>query len=139
MSKLKNVLYVSSAIRKLSKEELHTRLLKFRENNERNGISGVLVYQEGTYLQFIEGPVEAVNVLVATIAEDKSHKDIITLREQEAELRLFPDWSMGFKEMTGVEELPDYYDFVNRTLEGGDESEFAFRFIRSFANNFYAP
>ena len=57
MSKLKNVLYVSSAIRKFTKDELHGHLKKFRKNNEKTGISGVLVYQEGNFLQFIEGPI----------------------------------------------------------------------------------
>jgi len=137
MGKLKNVIYVSSAVRKYSKDELHEYLIKFRDNNKKNGISGVLIYQEGTFLQFIEGPIAAVDSLIEKIAADQDHKGITTLREQEADVRLFSDWSMGFKEMSGIEDLPDYYDFVNRTLEGADESEFAYRFIRSFAHNYY--
>lgn len=137
MSKLKNTLYVSSAIRRFSRDELHGHLQKFRANNIKNGITGILIYQEGTFLQFIEGPGEQVDKLIKKISNDQDHKDIITLRAQEADKRLFPDWSMGFREMTGLEDLPDYYDFVNRTLEGTDESEFAYRFIRSFADNFY--
>lgn len=137
MSNLKNVVYVSSAVRRMSKDELRDRLLKFRANNEANGISGVLIYQDGTYLQFIEGPAEVVDKLLETISADKDHKDFTTLLEREAQARLFPDWSMGFSEMTGLEDLPDYYDFVRRTIEGVDEGEFAYRFIRSFAHNFY--
>jgi len=139
MSKIKNTLYVSTAARKYTKEELHDYLRQFRRNNVAVGVTGILIYQEGTFLQFIEGDENIVDSLVQKIADDERHNDLITLRDQITDKRLFPDWSMGFREMTAIDELPDYYDFVNRRLEGTEENEgeFAYRFIRSFADNFF--
>lgn len=90
------LVYVSSAKRLLDDAELVALLETSRANNSRDGISGMLVYHEGSFLQVLEGPVDAVEAAYRRIGIDDRHRNLIRLRRRVIERRSFPDWSMGF-------------------------------------------
>lgn len=72
---------------------------KFRKNNVKNSITGLLLYSKGTFLQLLEGEDLMVNKVMKKIQKDKIHHSIIILVDALAEARMFPDWSMGFETM----------------------------------------
>ena len=52
------LIYVSSAIKLMHDDELLLLLEKARENNSRLGITGMLLYKEGNFMQMLEGGKE---------------------------------------------------------------------------------
>jgi hypothetical protein len=59
--------------------------------NRASGITGLLLYNSNLFLQFIEGPREAVRALYARIRQDERHYDVNVIWENESEERLFAD------------------------------------------------
>lgn len=110
-----HVIYVSSASRLMDVEELGALLSKSRDYNSRHGITGVLLYRDGNFLQILEGDESAVRAIFSRISCDPRHRGLITLSEGPSERREFPEWWMGFREMklSEVELLPGFTGYMN--------------------------
>ena len=117
-SPLYRLLYVSSASHRMSHQELVDLLQQSRRNNERQGITGMLLYKDGDFMQVIEGEEGAVRALFARIDQDPRHGGSTVLMQGPAETRLFGEWSMGFREAREAElqQLPGFSDFMNQSL-----------------------
>ena len=89
------LVYVSSSVKPFSNEELLQLLAKARRNNEKLGISGMLLYKDGDFMQALEGDEAIVRSLSARIATDSRHKGVNTVMQGLCAEREFPDWSMG--------------------------------------------
>lgn len=74
--------------------DLNGILLTARRNNTRDGISGALVCRHDLYLQYLEGPADAITALYEKIAVDDRHVDVMLRAKGAAEARLFGDWAM---------------------------------------------
>jgi len=98
-----SVAYVSSATSKLSQEELIELMHLIREKNPKVGVSGMLLYCEGHFMQVIEGPEEKVMPLYETIQADPRHDRVVTLFEETIEERRFKEWTMGLRQLTARE------------------------------------
>ncbi|WP_262922212.1 BLUF domain-containing protein [Hymenobacter sp. 5414T-23] len=90
------LIYMSTATRLMTDEELQALLEQARLNNVKYGITGLLLYHEGRFMQLIEGPADVVYKLYRHIEQDERHADTAKLAEKEVETRSFPDWSMAF-------------------------------------------
>lgn len=103
MGALLGVVYVSRAARPLDAEALSALLEVARANNERDGITGMLLYAADTreLLQVLEGPAETVGSLMERILVDPRHEDIRVLRESAQSGRAFDGWEMAFKLFEG--------------------------------------
>ncbi len=66
-----------------------------RSYNVSNGITGILCYGGGIYLQAIEGGRNEVNSLYNHIIVDPRHTDVVLLHYQEIRERRFSGWTMG--------------------------------------------
>ena len=64
-----NVVYWSNAARPFTDGELFEMLACWREKNERFGITGLLLYKEGAFIQTLEGEEAPVRALYAAIAQ----------------------------------------------------------------------
>lgn len=93
---LKQIIYVSSAVGLPRTGEIDRLLHVSQRRNEREAISGLLLYHDGSFMQIIEGREDAVGALFSRICLDPLHRNIIKLHEGPASGRLFPGWSMGF-------------------------------------------
>jgi hypothetical protein len=92
---LVRLLYASRATEAIDQAALTSILSKSRANNPGAGITGVLCYSSGTFLQVLEGGRMPVNRLYNHIANDARHRDVILLSYAEIEERRFANWSMG--------------------------------------------
>lgn len=93
---LVRLLYVSRAVDKdCSKSAIESILEVSRAHNMHNGITGVLCYGGGVFLQAIEGGRDAVNRLYNHIVEDRRHTDVVLLHYEEISERRFGGWTMG--------------------------------------------
>jgi Sensors of blue-light using FAD len=97
--------YVSSAAKRFSHVELVELLTQSREKNAKLGITGMLLYKDGNFMQVLEGEEAVVRELLASIWKDERHHGIITIMEEVREEREFPEWSMGFYDLESPEVL----------------------------------
>lgn len=115
---MKYIVYVSKAKTPQKPDQLAELLNKSRANNTAAGITGLLLYrysedtQGGYFIQAIEGPEDALQALWGKISQDKRHHTIVSLDEGEEEARMFPDWSMGFKNVDAGD-LAKFPGFAN--------------------------
>jgi len=93
------LVYSSTELCPFSADQLKVLLEKSRERNQQAGITGMLLYQRGRFLQVLEGEEEAVRTVAARIERDSRHGWISVLHEGTSERREFPDWSMGFRNL----------------------------------------
>ena len=92
---LVRLLYVSRAVDLKENEETDSILDSSRQHNIANGITGILCYGGGIYLQAIEGGRKQVNELYSHIVGDVRHKDVELLYYEEITERRFGGWTMG--------------------------------------------
>ena len=88
--------YVSSATRPLSDADLADLLAACWQANRAAGVTGMLVYRDGLFLQVIEGAPAVVRALMDRIRRDPRHRDVTTFYEQPLAERDFAGWAMAF-------------------------------------------
>lgn len=103
MPKLIHHIYSSTATCDFQPDALITLLNGARINNTAMGLSGMLLYAEGTFFQVLEGAPEAVDTLVEKISRDPRHCRLTTIIRGQISKRAFADWSMGFAEISESE------------------------------------
>ncbi len=97
------LIYVSQAAKPMKEQELSEILMKSRDYNTRDGITGLLIYKftpsenRGNFMQLLEGPKAHVLGAFDRIKADKRHHTKVLLEQGELENQNFPDWSMGFR------------------------------------------
>jgi len=91
---LVRLLYASRAV-EAKPEVIESILAQSRQFNPSTGITGILVYGGGIFLQAIEGGREAVSELYGHIQKDARHKDVVLLHYEEITERRFGGWTMG--------------------------------------------
>lgn len=120
---MQQVIYASAALRPFSEAELAELLAAARANNERLGVTGMLLYDAGSFLQVLEGEPLVLPSLFEKIGRDKRHHRVVALLERNIEQRQFGEWRMGFASMLGATAaLPGYSDYVSlrdRSLDAG--------------------
>lgn len=106
-----SIVYVSDALAPLSQPELTDLLEVSRRNNEARGLTGVLLYKDGQFMQALEGEPESVRERLAVIATDPRHTAVRELLIEDVEHRRFPNWSMGFRTAADLDGLEGFNDF----------------------------
>ena len=92
---LVRLMYASRAVPAIDHEELVTILRQSKSHNPSIGITGVLCFSGGIFLQVLEGGRSAVNRLYNRIVADPRHTDVELLLYEEVGERRFASWSMG--------------------------------------------
>lgn len=80
-------------------------------NNERQDITGALLYLDGGILQVLEGRRGPLYDTFDAIVNDDRHTGMIVLLEKAIAVRSFSDWRMGFKKLTKLDFDPSVNDF----------------------------
>ena len=92
---IKRLKYISRSSEPMSPEQMAALSARSNRNNERDGVTGILIEASGLFFQVIEGPPESVDRLYARICADPRHSEILPLQIMwDAPKRLFPDWGM---------------------------------------------
>lgn len=119
-----HLVYVSTAVAPFSKAELLALLARSRENNAASGITGMLLYKDGNFMQVLEGEEDAVLATHARIGRDPRHRGLMTLLQEPIAERRFSEWSMGFRDLRSPEvtSAPGFSRFLNTSLTGREFS-----------------
>ena len=91
-----SLVYVSRVAASVTGQDLLELMWASRTANEAAGITGLLLYSDGGFLQVLEGTRDVVESLFASIERDPRHDDVTLVRTREQDEREFPDWSMAF-------------------------------------------
>ncbi|MHB1206888.1 MAG: BLUF domain-containing protein, partial [Rhodospirillaceae bacterium] len=70
------LIYASAAVKPFTPEALKVLLAKARAKNSAAGITGMLLYHAGSFLQALEGPNDAVASLFKVIEKDPRHTTV---------------------------------------------------------------
>ena len=103
----------------VGEDELKRILEVSRRKNARLGITGLLLYKQGLFLQVFEGEETLVRQLYTLISMDRRHHSLLVIDEWPIAARTFPDWSMGFRNLDDpeVQRMPGYSQYMNRLAD----------------------
>lgn len=122
-------IYVSTAAPTLTLADIDSLLVQSRARNERDGLTGVLLFGGGNFMQYVEGPGAAVDALRSRIATDRRHYDVHYILHSPLDRRRFTAWTMGFlsaeprKLRAQYESLGDDEDLKAHILGAGSALE----------------
>jgi hypothetical protein len=94
---LHTISYTSSATGSLSTEQISQLLQHARARNRRESVTGVLLFAEGTFHQYIEGPREGLLRVYDAILCAPLHHQIFELVSEPISAREFSNWPMGYR------------------------------------------
>ena len=93
------LIYLSS----LSDMKLEGEISKILESsirrNKEDGITGMLLYANGNFLQVLEGEEKSVDETFNRICADPRHLNIIDIIREPIANRQFSEWSMGYQQL----------------------------------------
>lgn len=94
-------------------DEMEDILRVSRLNNQRYGITGLLLCHDHTILQFLEGEDSIVDAVYVKITRDSRHKGVISLLRRHIQARDFSRWDMEFRALhDGDAELQEFKNVV---------------------------
>ena len=99
---LVRLMYCSRAAQGVDGEELALLLRQCRSHNGDAGITGMLCYSDGLFIQVLEGGRSGVNRLYQRILADTRHTDVVLLVYEEISQRRFAGWTMGQVNMARI-------------------------------------
>lgn len=91
---LSRLIYRSRVVHPLSSLELYKLALAAQSRNRNESITGLVLYDKGSFFQWLEGPAEGLERVMRSIRNDSRHTDIEVLGSEPATARVFADWSM---------------------------------------------
>lgn len=95
------LIYTSSAMSSLDDFALREIAQNSNYYNQQIGVTGLLLFHEGSILQVLEGDKESVTELYEKVKRDTRHTGCMILSTRTAERREFSDWFMGYKNVSG--------------------------------------
>jgi hypothetical protein len=132
-----HLVYVSAAVELFTSGQLADLLERSRANNSSIGVTGLLLYKGGNFMQALEGAEEAVLPLFERIVRDPRHHGVIQLIRAPLAERQFGDWAMAFGDLNdpAVAKRPGYSDYLQTPLTAesfaGNE-QLALRLLQTF-------
>jgi hypothetical protein len=91
---LATVVYRSRAVAPLPDQDLQHLIRSAQSRNQREAITGVVLYDNSHFFQWLEGPADGVARVMDSILGDARHTDLEVLTRRTAATRRFKDWDM---------------------------------------------
>jgi hypothetical protein len=107
--------YLSTASRTFDPDELEALLPAWRVKNGAAGLSGMLLYVDGHFIQTLEGEEDDVDAAYEQIRNDPRHRDVDVALREEIEERHFAEWTMGFTRLSAEDAAatPGFNDYLD--------------------------
>jgi hypothetical protein len=123
---LLSLVYASAATAEFTAVDLEALLRHSRTSNQADGVTGMLLYRRGRFLQLLEGPADAVRAKMTEIRRDPRHENVRVLLEEDVPARQFPEWTMGYATEDALEQVdvPGYrttFDDLDMIPDTGNE------------------
>lgn len=145
MENLYCIVYVSTASSIMTDNQLQTLLTAAIKFNNLKHVTGVLLYNDGNFFQYIEGAKSALELVYSRIKNSQEHGDIIELLNQEISARVFPNWQMGLFHPTKSELLnisnQNWWNTANQSILASNQQPEGIKLLEIFCNssrNYYS-
>lgn len=128
-----SLLYVSEACYPMDDASLADIVAVSRRKNQQMGITGCLLYQDGYFMQLLEGPQQHVLTLMDSIRADVRHRHVTVVAEGVKSHRIFMGWSMGFQNI--LEEGATFFKPCSHPIHFMDlarDAKVCYTFISAF-------
>jgi Sensors of blue-light using FAD len=129
------LVYCSLASEDLSVEEIDIIVEKAQYANMEAQITGVLVVNQGVFLQWIEGPRHAIDALWRKLLADPRHKGVVRLmRNNDVPDRVFAGWAMQLatrEHVLNIVQDAHRMAVYNQSTTWGPAIEALVRFLKS--------
>ena len=102
---MRRLVYTSTAKKLMGERDLRHILRAARTNNSANGLTGLLVYHDGCFLQALEGEAAQVEKCYINIQKDARHENCILMSNDDIVTRIFSKWWMTYR---SIEDLGHY-------------------------------
>lgn len=117
---MKSITYISQATSRLNGLPVPSGLAmvyaRSRRANSTTGITSVLAYKNGYYLQTLEGLEEKVDSLFEVIKKDSFHKNLLMIFNHPIVDRHFPNWPM--KLTSNLQTTEEFILYVESCVTG---------------------
>lgn len=113
---LVELIYVSRSVRFLNEADLESLLESARKTNKQQNVTGILLYKDTSFIQYLEGSATAIDLIMERINRDPLHYNIrVLIDKTPLEARRFEHWWMGFPLATNEHsrELSNFVDFLS--------------------------
>ncbi len=107
------ICYVSTATKGIDRDKIHDLFNNSCQKNIAQSISGILLYNEGNFMQILEGTKSHLMTLFQSIKKDSRHNDIITLLDKPIPYSLFKGYNSGFSTIENNEHIESLKDYLN--------------------------
>lgn len=105
--KLESISYTSAAVRPVSPQEIQHLLARARARNAQESVTGVLLYCDGSFHQYLEGPPDGLARVYGAISRDPLHHHIFEMLREPIDQREFESWDMGYRGTDAIEGMAD--------------------------------
>ena len=99
------MVYISSAVLGLNDRQIASIVRTSQINNEQLGITGILLYNSGNFMQLIEGEEEKVEGLYEKVKEDRRHTGVTLLLKEAITHKNFDNWVMGYRNIDNLKKI----------------------------------
>ena len=100
---MNRLVYLSAAKPSLNQQDLDQILSTSRDNNKIAGLTGLLLFGRGSFIQVLEGEPEDIDACYERISRDTRHSALLPVLREPIKARSFGEWSMGYKALKGDE------------------------------------
>jgi hypothetical protein len=111
------LIYVSDKVNTFVPGDMDSILSKARANNEKYGITGLLVELPQHFIQIIEGSQYNVEFAYKLISKDTRHHNMRVILTTATKTREMETWAMGFSKDLDESELDDALHILNSFSE----------------------
>lgn len=125
------LVYLSFATVPFTQADLDDLLRTSRRNNARSGVTGMLLFRDGDFLQVLEGEEAPVRETFDRIEQDPRHDGVRVIDESSVAQREFNDWAMGFRRLGDDDAPGGFVDFLRGSDQPGPGAR-AMRFLTGF-------
>ena len=113
---LSHLVYVSIRKRNCTDKEITQILEACQKNNLARDITGVLLYSDTQFVQYLEGEYQEIIALYDHIKKDDRHHKAVMVSSCAIAKRSFPSWQMGAKKLDKI--------IYNTIMDAADKETF---------------
>jgi hypothetical protein len=96
---LAHLAYVSVRKKNCTDHEIEKILASCKTNNAPLDVTGVLIYSENRFVQYVEGESTVLTSLYDKIKKDARHEKAVMISYSPIASRIFPSWQMGSRKL----------------------------------------
>ncbi|MBL7858670.1 MAG: BLUF domain-containing protein [Cyclobacteriaceae bacterium] len=100
---LAHLAYVSNRKSTCTESEIESILKSCKKNNPPLNITGVLLYSDTKFIQYVEGESNELLALYDKIKKDPRHDKAVMVSYGPIAAKIFPSWHMANRKLAGAE------------------------------------